>query len=346
MQGWPAHRPFCQKEVLNIAKQHGLDAEVVKDALKVSVNGRLIFERAGSISGEAKGGRGFEAFCPSHQTAQTIQTSHDVGGQKTAKLPKAKSGRPPAIYVLPSVQELCDLLGVTNKGSDTLQLTDLGRIKAYRKAMLRELIRRHPRRYSRRFLTGLLGYKDGKDRRSVKRIIKELKEECGLFVVPKFDRQPITHTNLNLVPDGDSESDKGKWLEDAQGNRYAPRQWRAKRMLKERQEFYLVRQLSSFYTFNRELALKERQDSPPKWENPTYPTRATPKVPVTASSVETRAEHQPDLGIEMPPKSDTSPERQMKFGDILPDIKTEAARSSWSNLNPFSKPSKSRGKRR
>ncbi len=70
---------------------------------------------------------------------------------------KPHGGRPEHAYRIPSIAELCALLGVKLSNSDPLERADLATAHQTRMALHRELIKRRPGKYSRRWLAHRLG---------------------------------------------------------------------------------------------------------------------------------------------------------------------------------------------
>ncbi len=98
-----------------------------------------------------------------HLTAKAVARSKSQSNNKKCFLlpsnnqKKPQGGRPEHAYQIPSIAELCMLLGVKPSNSDPLERTDLAAAHQTRMALHRELIKRRPGKYSRRWLANRLG---------------------------------------------------------------------------------------------------------------------------------------------------------------------------------------------
>jgi len=97
------------------------------------------------------------------KTAKAVDTSKKrLNNKKCFLLPrknqeKIDKGRPQHYYQMPSVDDLCRLLGVASSNSDPLERNDLATARQTRMALHRELIKRRPGQYTRRWLANRLG---------------------------------------------------------------------------------------------------------------------------------------------------------------------------------------------
>lgn len=124
-----------------------------------------------------------------------------------------KRGRPAQLYELPSAAEVARRLGLGRTLSDELKPDDLRGLTAYRIALYRELIRRQPKEYSRRWLAGRLGVS--------KRTIRDYDERAGIEVTPIIIRFELRRIDCNDFAD-DHKRDipcRRHWIEH-NGRRY------------------------------------------------------------------------------------------------------------------------------
>jgi Bifunctional DNA primase/polymerase, N-terminal len=152
---------------------------------------------------------------------------------------KMKAGRKPLVYVMPTNSELCHQLGVRFSVSDPIQPDDLSSAKKTRQATHRELIKRRPGQYSRRWLAERLGV-------SV-RTVQRYDMELHVRVQPMFHEQPITWETLDTIPD---EPVPGMFLMDDSYKRYPAKREIAIYLLPKVWGLYLMRQEANFYSLD------------------------------------------------------------------------------------------------
>jgi len=98
-----------------------------------------------------------------HKTAKAVASSKSrLNNKKCFLLPpksqeKIGKGRPTHHYQIPRINDLCHLLGVRPSNSDPLEQSDLRTAHQTRMTLHRELIKRRPGKYSRRWLAKRLG---------------------------------------------------------------------------------------------------------------------------------------------------------------------------------------------
>ncbi|MEO8610096.1 MAG: hypothetical protein ABI690_19535 [Chloroflexota bacterium] len=149
---------------------------------------------------------------------------------------------------MPSNDELCRYFGVKLSYSDALTLDDLTSAKKTRMAAHRELIRRRPGQYPRRWLARRLGV-------SCMTIDTYNREIEGLHSRHCFWEQPIYWSNLKAVPDG-IEVD-GAVLVDETGKRYPARRAIAAHLLRQGKKVVYKRQEVNYYWYSDEDALPD-----------------------------------------------------------------------------------------
>lgn len=126
--------------------------------------------------------------------------------------PVKKRGRPERCFVMPSLDALCQELGVENLGGDTLAAADLRSPAKYRQALHVGLFKRAPGTYSRDWLASRLGVSADSCRRYERR--------AGVQVDPTFVDESISWSTLKwtLPPD----PMPGQFIQAADGRRYPP----------------------------------------------------------------------------------------------------------------------------
>jgi hypothetical protein len=161
--------------------------------------------------------------------------------------------RPAILYIMPSNDELCLYLGVKPSHSDPITLDDLATAKQTRQAVHRELIRRRPGIYPRRWLARRLGV-------SCATLDAYNGEIEGLHSRPCFWEQPIYWSNLNAVPDGIEVN--GAVLVDQSGKRYPARRNIAARLLGQGKRVVYKRQDANYYWYDDTLPNQDVSPNP------------------------------------------------------------------------------------
>lgn len=151
---------------------------------------------------------------------------------------------------MPSNDELCARLGVNASCSDPFCLEDLSTAKQTRMALHRELIRRCPGMYPRRWLARRLGV-------SCETLDIYNRETEGIHFRPCFWEQQIGWSNLNAVPDGIEIA--GAFLQDKSGKRYPPKRKIAAILLGRGRKLVYKRQDANYYWFSDEQAIKSEE---------------------------------------------------------------------------------------
>ncbi len=167
-----------------------------------------------------------------------------VGAKKPFKIQTfpsntPKRGRKTHVFVMPSNAELCDLLGVTDTGGDTLTLDDLKTAPGTRKAVHRELIRRRPGTYTRKWLAARLGV--------CLVTLDTYNRDIPINVIYSFTREKIGWHNLGMVQE--ERIDPSVFLTDEAGKQYPALRAIAAKLLKGQHTVYLLAQRPSFYWY-------------------------------------------------------------------------------------------------
>lgn len=151
---------------------------------------------------------------------------------------KNRRGRPAVRYVVPDVATLCAGFGVALGGGDALRAEDLRSAGAYRASLNRELLRRRPGTYSRRWLSRRIGVS-----------VRTWQRYCratGVRRSPDYQQTPLHWHNLNVIPQGLEVG--GACLQDDQGKRYPAVTAIARRLLaKGRRVSFLLQQHNHYW---------------------------------------------------------------------------------------------------
>jgi hypothetical protein len=146
-------------------------------------------------------------------------------------------GRPQNVVVMPSIERLCELLNVENRGGDTVDAEDLQSPASYRAALHNALIRRSPGQYPRSWLCRRLGISEDTCRRYEK--------QAGVHVTPMFMELALGWHNMDKILC--DEPVPGCFIEDESGKRYPPMRVIARMLLVAKRRVVFKRQLANDY---------------------------------------------------------------------------------------------------
>jgi hypothetical protein len=169
--------------------------------------------------------------------------------EKPGKSPNHRSA---AVFIMPSNDELCLLLGVKPSRSDPLALDDLTTAKKTRMAVHRELIRRRSGKYPRRWLARRLGIEH--------ETLDTYNREIPIQSRSCFWEQPIFWSNLNAVPEGITVG--GAVLMDERGKHYPARRQIAAILLGQGRTVIYKRQDVNYYWYGADISAVETKPDP------------------------------------------------------------------------------------
>ncbi len=303
--GWKAGAEFTERRAETVATAAGIGRRSLRAALAAALktaNGTYaLFQR--ETTG-CKTAALTPPPPPERQANAAIQTPPVppqcvVGrGKKRVKnsVPKGTlkpRGRPPRCYVLPDPLALCVLLGVPAQTSDTLAAADLRSPAAYRQAQHRELIRRRPGQYGRRWLAARLGVS--------KQTVRRYDRSIGVRVQPVYSSRLLTATQVYALPRDSAGQQsagqhaglrKGQFLEDARGKRYPVVQGAGLRLLRESPTVLHKQQQPNYYAFGAVIPASLLPATPALVQRPRMPhTAVHPFVPVSRAPARADAPH-------------------------------------------------------
>ena len=142
-------------------------------------------------------------------------------------------------FVMPSTPELGQKLGAKPSSSDPISLDDLATAKTTRMAVHRELIKRRPGIYPRRWLARRLGV--------CTHTLDTYNRDIPIGVKHLYLETRLNWSKLNLVPDGIPID--GAFLEDDSGKRYPPRRGIAAHLLGQGRRVIYKRQDANYYWY-------------------------------------------------------------------------------------------------
>jgi hypothetical protein len=167
-------------------------------------------------------------------------------------------------------------LGVSNKGSDSIDLDDMSSGASYRQAVNRSLIARRPGRYTRKWLAKRIGVTVRTWQRYVKQGIVQAQATFHEFVV--------SWRNLKIVPEGFQLG--GAFLRDELGRRYPALQTIARRLLGERHRVTYVRQdVNCYWVGSQPTIAVEKPKMPSKQAKSALKRREWPGLPISQPEV-------------------------------------------------------------
>ncbi|MBT5955925.1 MAG: bifunctional DNA primase/polymerase [Candidatus Marinimicrobia bacterium] len=196
----------------------------------------------------------FETIFPPPRTPTHTSVAKDKNKKQQTKCfmfsqtksDKISRGRIPTQFRIPDINVLCDILHVPFTRSDSLQPDDIQKAKIYRKAVHRELIKRRPGMYHRRWLAKRLGV----SRRTSQRYDNDI---VGIQRKPMYIYQSITWKNLHVIPL--DESIGGRFLEDGNRKRYPGLRQIAARLLAQKKSVQYGYQDMNYYWYGDNLPL-------------------------------------------------------------------------------------------
>lgn len=212
LHGVPAGALLTEKQIVETLK--GVVGRYsVLQALKTCIKGVQIFQPADPL--------------PSPHTPTNVAMSLDpLQEKKCLQLgvtPSDKNrGRPARRYQMPSLEALCQLLGVRWTRSDSLTQEDLQSPAKYRRGMHREFVKRRPGTYHVKLLARRLNVVD--------RTIQRYNHVCGVSVIPTYERYAVNMGMMHLI----AAPQPYMFLEDMRGKRYPCRPEIAKRLMARR----------------------------------------------------------------------------------------------------------------
>ncbi|MEP6988490.1 MAG: hypothetical protein ABI970_23005, partial [Chloroflexota bacterium] len=178
-----------------------------------------------------------------HQNAHAFAASKiRLNNKKCFLLPKRnqekpQNGRPQNWYRMPDIPDLCALLGVDLSNSDPLQLTDLASAHQTRRALHRELIKRRPAEYSRRWLAARLGVSLP--------TINSYNRDLPIHSRPTYSETAIRWDNIERLPF--DEPLRGAFLVTPNGKKFPALRLIASRLLANGEALCLKEQGRNFY---------------------------------------------------------------------------------------------------
>ena len=213
---------LLQHDFVNVARVlDGLQLAGFKAGMQITINDAYAALKAFGIGRQALQ-MALNSVVPPPSPPPVADAANRPDGQikqclfdRVAK-PTKNRGRPAAVYVVPSTQQLITRLGIDPdqvKGGDTLTPEDLKSPASYRAALHKSLLERSPGIYPRKWLAQRLGVSEDSCRRYEK--------QSGVMVQANYTTWPITWANAEAVlPE---KPDFGEFLEDEQGRRYPPK---------------------------------------------------------------------------------------------------------------------------
>ena len=157
-----------------------------------------------------------------------------------AEIPRIiQSGRKKRVFVMPTNLELCQQLSVKPSGSDPITLDDLATAKQTRMAVHREMIKRRPGIYPRRWLAGRVGVCTD--------TLDTYNRDIPIGVKHLFLETRLNWSNLSHVPDNIPID--GAFLEDDTGKRYPPRRHIVAHLLGQGKRVIYKRQDANYYWY-------------------------------------------------------------------------------------------------
>ncbi|MBZ0297843.1 MAG: bifunctional DNA primase/polymerase, partial [Anaerolineae bacterium] len=181
-------QPVTESDLCELLQPCGIGRRTVQNALKaVLEGGESIFQDLG---------KGYEApLDPPIQPHAYAETYPKIDRTKcffVRVTKRVRTGCPPIWYKVPTVSALCRMLKVSASSSDALTRDDLANAKTYRMALQRQLFRRRPGQYSRRWLAKRLGI--------TIRTCQRYDHEAGYSARPMFRETLMAWADARALP--------------------------------------------------------------------------------------------------------------------------------------------------
>jgi len=163
---------------------------------------------------------------------------------------KPQGGRPEHVFRMPSIEDLCAILGVKNSVSDPLEQADLASAHQTRIALHRELIKRRPGQYSCHWLGQRLGVS--------KRTIRAYNRLIPIQSRSMFTESSIYWNTIDRLPFDEPLS--GAFIITKAGKKYPALRFIASNLLVEGQSIRLKQQMGNFYWYGDHEPILVRKD--------------------------------------------------------------------------------------
>ena len=185
----------------------------IVEALSAQVGRCTILQALKALA--SAGQRFFEAVnpFPTPHTPTNVALENSLGTINQCLMigvtaPNKNRGRPAAHYRIPSVDQLCQWLGVKKTSADPVTVQDLRSSAHYRRALHREFIKRRPGTYHIKLLAKRLNITD--------RTCQRYNRVCGIRLQPTYERIPLVAGMLHSL----SVAKANMFLQDNRGKRY------------------------------------------------------------------------------------------------------------------------------
>jgi hypothetical protein len=269
-QGWKPGQTFTRPELLQACQSKGVGDWSLRKALSATLSGGDCFFPLVANAANA-------AVLDGVNTPQLNAIELRV----SAPTEKAHSGRgrPPTLYVVPSLRALCKHYGVTSHAGDALDSDVLSSVRDYRAALHRALLARRPGSYHREWLADRLGV-------SVRTLCRYNTDD-GIHVAPRYIDRRVLWSNLTEVMPSDLQdptiSHFGAFLEDETGKRYPPFVSIARRLLRQRRQVLYRRRTRNHYSVGsvpaiHQMASETMDSQQPSLRHRQLPRGASPPV--------------------------------------------------------------------
>ena len=214
---YPAGATISKTEAYTIGRKYHISERDIRTALHYKHKRRSLFKK----------------HSHSHTQPPPVGEADNLNSKSEyTEITGGNLGRPIRdVFEIPSVDDLCELLGVTAQAADPLSEADLCSAKAYRQALHRELIKRRAPEQSTRWHAERLN--------TSQRTIRRYNSELGVIRTPIIAYAPITWANVDDpalygTPVGPADFTAGQWLQREDGKRYPALKGIALRELSEK----------------------------------------------------------------------------------------------------------------
>jgi hypothetical protein len=219
--GGRAGQVFTVEQATSLCKPFGMSRNPIQSLLNTTINGLRLFQKlenfqnkanalpengAGAPSFSIVELKGKEGLCTKNNSNTTPVYNNVIYSDQNRAKPN-QVGRPPSVYILPSIEYVCKVLGIDIGVSYSISASDLQSTKAYRSKFTEAFLERYPGKYSQYFLAKRAGVSRTTARR-------DIVTNPNINITPQYERKIIRFDNLEkLIPADESLLGWGIWLE-------------------------------------------------------------------------------------------------------------------------------------
>ncbi|GAB4517575.1 MAG: hypothetical protein OHK0046_24270 [Anaerolineae bacterium] len=234
--------------------------------------------------------------------------------------PGKNRGRPVRHFLMPSIQAVCDLIGVHSTKSDQLKNEAVQSPRAYRAALHVALFKRAPGQYARGWLAARLGISKDTCRRY---------ERCAeVMVSSTYNQWRLNWRTIDkVVPE---EQMAGQFIQDEKGKKYPPIRGLAARLLRKgKQLIYCVQETNHYQLADALILAGTVRGS--KVQTTPMPESALKPLKRIVARFAGQAEAQPEA-------ESTSAQAENQAAEVMPEQPESTSTASAEFMQKYASP--------